>query len=60
MANFTENSYNLTTSGSWCVKNNSIYTNPKAKLMKSLKIITVPKLTSKKEALQMEQHAKGM
>ena len=31
MANFTENSYNLTTSGSWCVKNNSIYTNPKAK-----------------------------
>jgi hypothetical protein len=31
MANFTENSYNLTKSGSWCVKNKSIYTNPKAK-----------------------------
>jgi hypothetical protein len=30
MANFTENSYNLTESGSWCVKPKSIYTNPKA------------------------------
>lgn len=30
MANFTENSYNLTQSGSWCVKPGSIYTNPKA------------------------------
>lgn len=30
MANFTENSYNLESSGSWCVKPGSIYTNPKA------------------------------
>ena len=31
MANFTENSYNLESSGnSWCVKNKSIYTNPQA------------------------------
>jgi hypothetical protein len=32
MANFTENSYNLESSGnSWCVKPGSIYTNPNAK-----------------------------
>lgn len=32
MANFTENSYNLTGPGnSWCVAPKSIYTNPKAK-----------------------------
>ena len=30
MRNFSENSYNLTSSGSWCVKPKSIYTNPKA------------------------------
>ena len=31
MANFTENSYNLESAGnSWCVKKNSIYTNPEA------------------------------
>lgn len=31
MANFTENSYNLESSGnSWCVTPKSIYTNPKA------------------------------
>jgi hypothetical protein len=31
MANFTTNSYNLEQAGnSWCVKNNSIYTNPLA------------------------------
>lgn len=31
MANFTENSYNLTKKGSWCVKPGSIYTNPQAR-----------------------------
>ena len=31
MKNFTVNSYNLTGKGSWCVKNNSIYTNAGAK-----------------------------
>ena len=31
MKNFTVNSYNLTNSGSWCVKPNTIYTNPRAK-----------------------------
>lgn len=30
MGNFTENSYNLEKSGSWCVKPGSIYTNPNA------------------------------
>ena len=30
MANFTENSYNLTSNEKWCVKNGSIYTNPNA------------------------------
>ena len=31
MKNFTVNSYNLTHSGSWCVKPNTIYTNPRAR-----------------------------
>jgi hypothetical protein len=31
MANFTENSYNLESKGSWCVKPGSIYTNPNSK-----------------------------
>jgi len=30
MKNFTQNSYNLTSSGSWCVKPGSLYTNKNA------------------------------
>ena len=30
MENFAVDSYNLTNKGSWCVKPNSLYTNPKA------------------------------
>mgnify|MGYP001187174870 CR=1 FL=1 len=31
MRNFATDSYNLTNKGSWCVHNNSLYTNPQAK-----------------------------